>query len=84
MWGCWRFTVVLISARNRSAPMAAARSGLSTLERHVAVLPEVPGQIDRGHPALTELALDAIAALEGCVQARNRIHCVNFAEPWAT
>ena len=58
--------------------------GLEHLERHVAVMPEVPGQIDGGHPALTKLALDAIAALDGCVQARNRIHCVTFVKPRAT
>ena len=47
--------------------------GLEHLERHVAVVAEIPGQIDRGHAALTELALDAIAALEGGVQALNLI-----------
>src|SRR5574339_160359 len=31
MWGCWRLAVVLISVRNRSAPMTAASSGRSTL-----------------------------------------------------
>ena len=31
MWGCCRLAVVLISDRNRSAPMTAASSGRSTL-----------------------------------------------------
>ena len=29
----------------------------------------VIGQIDRSHAALTEFGLDAVAALQGCVQA---------------
>ncbi len=30
---------------------------------------EVVGQVDRSHPALTQLALDGVPALEGGVQA---------------
>ena len=32
------------------------------LERDVAPVPEVASQIDRGHAAFTELALDGVAA----------------------
>jgi len=40
---------------------------------------EVVGQVDRGHPALTDLALDAVAALEGCVQAGDGIWSIRGA-----
>ena len=31
-------------------------------------VPEVVGEVHGGHPAFTDLAFDAVAALEGCVQ----------------
>jgi hypothetical protein len=34
---------------------------------------EVVGQVDRGHAALTELALDDVAAFEGNVQTGDGI-----------
>ncbi len=34
---------------------------VENLDRHAASVPDVLGQIDRGHPALPELALDAVA-----------------------
>jgi hypothetical protein len=46
---------------------------LQHLERDLAVVLEVLGQVDRGHPSRTELALDAVAALQGCVQAGGGI-----------
>ena len=46
---------------------------LQHLERDLALVLQVVGQVDRGHPALAELALDAIAALEGRVQAGDGI-----------
>jgi len=41
-------------------PLSAERCGelgAQHLERHVAVVLQVPGEIDRGHPAGAELAL---------------------------
>ena len=35
--------------------------GTQDLERHLAVMPQVDGEIDRSHAAFTELTLDAIA-----------------------
>jgi len=46
---------------------------LQHLERDVAIVPHVAREVDRGHPALSELALDAVAALEGRVKAGDRI-----------
>ena len=45
---------------NRSAPSAAPRLGLQHLERHLALVLEILGQVDGGHAALPKLALDAI------------------------
>ena len=39
---------------------------------------QVVGQIDRRHPALTELALDAVSARQGCVQAGDGIGVVHL------
>ena len=49
------------------------RELLEDLERDLAPVPEIVGQVDRGHPTLTELALDAVAAFEGRVQAGDGI-----------
>ncbi len=37
------------------------------------LVPEVVGQVHDGHPALTELALDAVAAFVGCIKAGDGI-----------
>ena len=37
---------------------------------------QIVGQVDRRHPALTELALDAVAALKGSVQGSSPELCV--------
>ena len=39
--------------------------GMEHLERDRAVVPEVLGQVDGGHAAAAELALDAVAVGEG-------------------
>ena len=49
--------------------------GLQDLDRDLAVVLEVLGQVDRGHPALAELALDPVAVGEGRGEAsRNWRH----------
>ena len=47
--------------------------GFQDLERHLALVLEVIGQVDRRHPAFAKLTLDGIAAFEGCVQASDGI-----------
>ena len=37
--------------------------GLQDLERDLSLMPEIISEINRGHPALTELALDLVATL---------------------
>jgi hypothetical protein len=47
--------------------------GLEHLERDVAIVLLVTREIDGGHAALAELALDQVATLEGGVQAHARV-----------
>ena len=67
--------MVLISARNRSAPTTAARFRLEDLEGDFALVPQVLGQIDRSHGALAELTPYAVAALKSRVQADYGVRC---------
>ena len=46
---------------------------LQNFERHLAVVLQVVGQVDRGHAALTEFALDGVAAFESRVEAGDGI-----------
>ncbi len=46
---------------------------LQHLERDLPLVLDVIGEVDRGHPALAELALDAVAPLEGRVQLSDGI-----------
>ena len=44
--------------------------------RDLTLVLEVVGEVHGGHPAFTDLAFDAVAALEGCVQAGDGIWSV--------
>ncbi len=54
MWGCWRLAVVLISARKLGAD-DGGEIGFQDLERDLALVVEVDGQVDRGHAAFAGL-----------------------------
>ena len=45
-----------------------AQLGTQHLDRDLTVVLEVPGQVDGGHPAATELVLEAVAVAEGGLQ----------------
>jgi hypothetical protein len=47
--------------------------GVQDLQRDLALVLQVIGQVDRGHPACTELALDAVPTFEGRVEAGDGI-----------
>ena len=49
---------------------------LQHLERDLSLVLQVVGEVHRGHPALTDLTLDAVAALEGSVQAGDGVWSV--------
>ena len=73
MCGCWRFAVVLISARKRSAPTSAASSGFRTFSATFRSCLRSSARYTGGHAPLAELTLDRVAAFEGCVQAGDGI-----------
>ena len=41
-------------------------------------VPEIVSQVDRRHPALTDLTLDAVAAFYGCVQAGDWVRAIHM------
>ena len=49
-----------------------AELGPEHLERHLALVLEIVGQIDRRHPSLAQLPLDAVAIGEDAGQSRFR------------
>ena len=51
--------------------MIAAELGTQDLDRDVAVVPEVLSQVNGGHPARAQLALDAVAIGEWGGQPRE-------------
>ena len=58
-------------------PLGAERGGElgeQDLERDRAVVPEVLGQVDHGHAAAPELALEGVAVGEGVAQAIRHAH----------
>ena len=46
----------------------AAELGVQDLERHRPVVLEVAGEVDRGHAAAAELALEHVAVAEGLAE----------------
>ena len=68
MCGCWRRAARRISRWNRSAPSAGGDLGVEDLERDRPVVAQVAGEVDSGHAAAAELALDEVAITECCGQ----------------
>ena len=58
MWGCCKPAPESISRRNRSGPRSGGKLWVHHLERDGAIVLQVVGEVDRGHAAATELALD--------------------------
>ena len=54
-------------------PDHGGQLGLEDLQRDVPLVLQVLGQVDRGHPALAELALDDVAAFECRVQLGGEV-----------
>jgi hypothetical protein len=65
--------VVLISARKPLGADHGGELGSQHLERNLAVVPQILGQIDGGHAALAQFPLDPVAVGEGrgAVDRRN-------------
>ena len=48
--------------------------GPQDLDRHLAVVPRIVGEVDGGHPALPELTLDGVAVGEGLAKLVRDVH----------
>ena len=57
--------MVVISAQEPVGAEDGGKLGLEDLERDLAVVLEVLGEVHRGHAALAELTLDAVAVGQG-------------------
>jgi hypothetical protein len=53
---------------------AGGEFGAKNLQRNSAVVLEIEGKIDGGHPALPELALDGVAVDEGTTKRVENVH----------
>ena len=58
--------MVLISAEEAVAADDGAQLGMQDLDGDLAVVLQVFGEVDGGHAALTELALETVAVGQGC------------------
>ncbi len=67
MCGCCRAAVVLISTTKRSGAQHGRQLGLQDLERDLAIVLEVLGEVHRGHAALAQFPLDAVAVGEAAL-----------------
>ena len=59
-------------------PLGSERGGelgAQHLERHGPIVPEVVGEVDRGHAAAAELALDAVAIGQGV--GKSGVECAH-------
>ena len=74
MWGCCSRAASRISRWKRSGPRRGGELGEEHLEGDRAVVPEVVGQVDHGHPAAPELALEGVAVRQGVAQAFRHPH----------
>jgi len=73
MCGCCSPAVVVISQESLDA-YEAGELGVHDLDRHLAVVADVVGQIHVGHAAGAELPLDRVAVRERRLQTVEGIH----------
>jgi hypothetical protein len=73
MWGCCSVAIVLISRRNRAAPMTRGELRPQDLDGDPAIVLQVQREIDGGHAARAELALDAVAVGQGGGELREGV-----------
>ena len=63
-------------AQEPLGPERRGNLGAEHLEGDAALVAEVPGEVDRGHPAAAELALDRVAIRQGRLQAGEHVRHV--------
>ena len=78
MCGWVSCAVTRISRRKRSGPSMAASSGLQDLDGDLAMVPEIVGEIDRGHSPAAQLPLNAVAVGEGGLERHYGIRKVGI------
>ena len=74
MWGCCSVGDGLDLAQEALGADDGGQLGAEDLDGHLAVVLEVLGEIDGGHAALAQLALDAVAVGEGGTQGVRHAH----------
>ena len=74
MWGCWSRAAKLDLALEALGAERGGKLGEEDLEGDGAVVAEVLGQVDDGHAAAAELALEGVAVGEGVAQAVRHAH----------
>ena len=74
MCGCCSRAAIWISRRNRSPPSGGGELGTEHLDGDLPLVPQVLGQVDGGHPALPELALEQVAGAQRPLQSFTQIH----------
>jgi hypothetical protein len=65
MWGCWRPCGEPDLAQEALGPDRVRQLGVQHLEGDLALVLEVASEMDGGHAAAPELALDAVAIGQG-------------------
>ena len=65
MWGCCSVAIGLDLAQEALGADDGGELGAEDLDRDLAVVLQVLGEVDRGHAALADLPLDAVAVAEG-------------------
>ena len=74
MWGCWSRAARLDLALEALGAERGGELGQEDLEGDRAVVAEVVRQVDDGHAAAAELALERVAVGEGVAQAVRHAH----------
>ena len=65
MWGCWSRAASLDLAQEALRAERGGELGVEHLERDRPVVLEIVGEVDRGHAAAPELALERVAVGQG-------------------
>ena len=73
MCGCWSRAASRISRWNRSGPSDCGELGVEHLERDRAVVLEVVREVDRGHAAAAELAVEGVATRQAGFELRAQV-----------
>ena len=74
MWGCWSRAGESDLALEALGPERGGELGVEHLERDRPLVPEVVGEVDGGHAAAAELALEGVAVGERVAHTLRHSH----------